>query len=146
MASDLRFKDEDVGRVNSAGLDFPATSATRIRIFTFTTRSRCARMDFGAAGSAALDLANVAAGPLRRLLGIQPESVGHVRRRAARPGSGRHGSPVSMDSPWKLSSEETLASNGLIHDELMQNFAEIFAGRGLEPLPSLVEYGRACKE
>jgi myo-inositol-1(or 4)-monophosphatase len=38
-------------------------------------------------------------------------------------------------SPWLLDSRETLATNGLLHAELMQNFQEIFAGRGLEELP-----------
>ena len=33
---------------------------------------------------------------------------------------------------WK---RETLASNGLVHDALLHEFKEIFAGRGLEPLP-----------
>jgi len=32
-------------------------------------------------------------------------------------------------------SRETLASNGLIHDELQREFSDIFAGRGLEALP-----------
>jgi myo-inositol-1(or 4)-monophosphatase len=43
-------------------------------------------------------------------------------------------------SPFRLDSREVLASNGLIHDELIENFAEIFAGRGLEELPSVAEY------
>ena len=37
-------------------------------------------------------------------------------------------------SPFRLNSREVLASNGIIHQELMENFAEIFAGRGLEEL------------
>ena len=37
--------------------------------------------------------------------------------------------------PFELNSRETLASNGLIHQPLMHEFREIFAGRGLEPLP-----------
>jgi len=88
------------------------------------------------AGSAALDLANVAAGrydgfwefnlnPWDTSAGVLlvQEAGGRVTRY-----DGSH---------WRISSEETLASNGLIHDELMQNFAEIFEGRGLEPLPSV---------
>ncbi|HTV65111.1 MAG TPA: inositol monophosphatase family protein [Bryocella sp.] len=43
-------------------------------------------------------------------------------------------------SPFRLDSREVLASNGLIHDELITNFEEIFAGRGLEELPSVAEY------
>ena len=37
--------------------------------------------------------------------------------------------------PFQLNSRETLASNGLVHEALMYEFAEIFAGRGLEELP-----------
>ena len=38
-------------------------------------------------------------------------------------------------SPFNIDSRETLASNTLIHHELLENFHEIFAGRGLEELP-----------
>jgi myo-inositol-1(or 4)-monophosphatase len=41
---------------------------------------------------------------------------------------------------FQLNSRETLASNGVIHRSLMQQFQEIFAGRGLEPLPDPREY------
>ena len=44
--------------------------------------------------------------------------------------------------PFQLNSRETLASNGLIHGALMHEFEEIFAGRGLEPLPDPREYAR----
>jgi myo-inositol-1(or 4)-monophosphatase len=37
--------------------------------------------------------------------------------------------------PFQLNSRETLASNGLIHDALLNEFEQIFSGRGLEPLP-----------
>ena len=94
------------------------------------------------AGSAALDLANVAAGrydgfwefnlnPWDTAAGvlIVQEAGGRVTR--------------FDGSPFRLDSREVLASNSLIHDELLQNFGEIFAGRGLEPLPSPVEYARS---
>ena len=42
--------------------------------------------------------------------------------------------------PFQLNSRETLASNGLIHGALRHEFEEIFAGRGLEPLPDPREY------
>ena len=42
--------------------------------------------------------------------------------------------------PFQLNSRETLASNGLIHAALMHEFEEIFAGRGIEPLPDPREY------
>lgn len=38
-------------------------------------------------------------------------------------------------SPFQIDSRETLASNGLVHDALLHEFQEIFAGRGLDPLP-----------
>jgi len=93
------------------------------------------------AGSAALDLANVAAGrydgfwefnlnPWDTAAGvlIVQEAGGKVTR---------------FDStPFRLDSREVLATNGLIHDEVIANFGDIFAGRGLEPLPSPVEYAK----
>jgi myo-inositol-1(or 4)-monophosphatase len=39
--------------------------------------------------------------------------------------------------PFELTSRETLASNGLVHEELLNEFDKIFSGRGLEPLPEL---------
>jgi myo-inositol-1(or 4)-monophosphatase len=45
-------------------------------------------------------------------------------------------------SPFKLDSSETLASNGLVHEALVHEFREIFAGRGLVPLPEPGEYKR----
>lgn len=43
---------------------------------------------------------------------------------------------------FQLNSRETLASNVLIHDALLAEFQQIFAGRGLEPLPDVHEYRR----
>jgi myo-inositol-1(or 4)-monophosphatase len=93
------------------------------------------------AGSAALDLANVAAGrydgfwefnlnPWDTAAGvlIVQEAGGKVTR---------------FDGErFRLDSREVLATNGLIHDEVIENFRDIFAGRGLEPLPSPVEYAK----
>jgi len=42
--------------------------------------------------------------------------------------------------PFQLNSRETLASNGQVHGALVSEFAQIFAGRGLEPLPDVNEY------
>ena len=42
--------------------------------------------------------------------------------------------------PFQINSRETLASNGVIHNELMHEFQQIFAGRGLDPLPDPREY------
>jgi hypothetical protein len=43
---------------------------------------------------------------------------------------------------FQIASHETLASNGLVHEALMQEFKEIMAGRGLEELPSPVSYAK----
>src|SRR5579862_7372197 len=43
-------------------------------------------------------------------------------------------------SPFQLDSRETLASNGLIHEALLREFAAIFEGRGLEALPDPRQY------
>jgi myo-inositol-1(or 4)-monophosphatase len=93
------------------------------------------------AGSAALDLCNVASGrfdsfwefnlnPWDTAAGvlIVEEAGGKVSR--------FDGSAFAIDS------QETLASNGLVHDALVQEFEEIFAGRGLNPLPDPKEYKR----
>ena len=42
--------------------------------------------------------------------------------------------------PFRIDSRETLASNGLLHDALLAEFDAIFKGRGMEELPSPVEY------
>ena len=44
--------------------------------------------------------------------------------------------------PFPINSRETLASNGLLHLALLHEFAEIFQGRGLEPLPDIQPYGK----
>ena len=93
------------------------------------------------AGSAALDLANVACGrydgfwefnlnPWDTAAGvlIVEEAGGTVTNMAG--------------GPFEIASRETLASNGLIHEALKREFQEIFNGRGLEPLPSPVEYAK----
>ncbi len=91
------------------------------------------------AGSAALDLACVAAG---RYDGFWEFNLNSWDTAAGVLLIQEAGGRVTRfdGSPFRLSSEEVLASNGIIHDELMQNFAEIFAGRGLEEIPSPVEH------
>jgi myo-inositol-1(or 4)-monophosphatase len=93
------------------------------------------------AGSAALDLCNVASGrydgfwefnlnPWDTAAGvlIVEEAGGRVTR--------------FDGSPFELNSRETVASNGLLHEALLAEFQEIFAGRGMEPLPDPREYKR----
>ncbi len=94
------------------------------------------------AGSAALDLANVACGRYDGFweFNLNPwdTAAGVLLVREA------GGVVTRFDgSPFRLNSEQVLASNGIIHQELMENFAEIFAGRGLEELPSPVEYAKS---
>jgi len=38
---------------------------------------------------------------------------------------------------FQLASRETLASNGLVHAALIAEFAKVFSGQGLEPLPAI---------
>jgi len=93
------------------------------------------------AGSAALDLCNVAAGrydgfwefnlnPWDTAAGvlIVEEAGGRVTR--------------FDGSPFELNSRETVASNGLLHTALLEEFAAIFAGRAMEPLPDPRSYKR----
>jgi myo-inositol-1(or 4)-monophosphatase len=93
------------------------------------------------AGSAALDLANVAAG---RYDGFWEFNLNPWDTAAGVLIVQEAGGMVSRfdGSPFRLDSREVLATNGLIHAELLTNFSEIFAGRGLEPLPSPVEYAK----
>ncbi len=104
----------------------------------FTLRSHGVRR----AGSAALDLAYVACGrceafwefklnPWDTAAGILlvEEAGGRVT-----DFSGGH---------FRLDSREVLASNGLIHDELVVLFGDMFAGRNLSPIPTPSEFARA---
>jgi myo-inositol-1(or 4)-monophosphatase len=93
------------------------------------------------AGSAALDLANVAAGRYDGFweFNLNPWDTAAGVLLVQEAG----GTVTRFDgTPFLLRSDEVLASNGIIHPELLSNFAEIFAGRGLEELPSAVEYAR----
>jgi len=93
------------------------------------------------AGSAALDLANVAAG---RYDGFWEFNLNPWDTAAGVLIVQEAGGKVTCfdGTPFRLDSREVLATNGLIHDEVVANFREIFAGRGLEPLPSPVEYAK----
>jgi myo-inositol-1(or 4)-monophosphatase len=93
------------------------------------------------AGSAALDLANVAAG---RYDGFWEFNLNPWDTAAGVLIVQEAGGMVTRfdGTPFRLDSREVLATNGLIHEEVLTNFREIFAGRGLEPLPSAVEYAK----
>jgi myo-inositol-1(or 4)-monophosphatase len=93
------------------------------------------------AGSAALDLCNVAAG---RFDGFWEFNLNPWDTAAGVLIVEEAGGKVTRfdGSPFELDSRETLASNGLIHDALMQEFTDIFAGRGMEELPDPRVYKR----
>jgi myo-inositol-1(or 4)-monophosphatase len=92
-------------------------------------------------GSAALDLCSVACG---RFDGFWEFNLNPWDTAAGVLMVEEAGGRVTDFSggPFQLHSRETVASNGLIHDELVKEFQEIFAGRGLEPLPDPREYAR----
>src|SRR5947199_1932792 len=85
------------------------------------------------AGSAALDLCYVACG---RFDGFWEFNLNPWDTAAGVLIVEEAGGKVSSfdGSPFQLNSRETLASNGLIHDSLVHEFQEIFAGRGFDPL------------
>jgi myo-inositol-1(or 4)-monophosphatase len=96
------------------------------------------------AGSAALDLCNVAAG---RYEGFWEFNLNPWDTAAGVLIVEEAGGKVTDFSggDFEIASRETLASNGLVHDALLHEFQEIFAGRGLEDLPSPVEYAKEHK-
>jgi myo-inositol-1(or 4)-monophosphatase len=96
------------------------------------------------AGSAALDLACVAAGRFDGYweFNLHPwdTSAGVLLVQEA------GGKVTRIDgAPFRIDSRETLASNTLLHDELMENFSQILAGRALDNLPSPEDF-RAQRE
>jgi len=93
------------------------------------------------AGSAALDLCNVACG---RFDGFWEFNLNPWDTAAGALIVEESGGKVSRfdGSPFLLDSRETLASNGLVHEQLLHEFQVIFAGRGLDPLPDPRAYER----
>jgi myo-inositol-1(or 4)-monophosphatase len=86
------------------------------------------------AGSAALDLCNVASG---RFDGFWEFNLNPWDTAAGALIVEEAGGKVTRfdGSEFLLDSRETLASNGMVHGALVSEFQEIFSGRGLEPLP-----------
>jgi myo-inositol-1(or 4)-monophosphatase len=86
------------------------------------------------AGSAALDLCNVACG---RFDGFWEFNLNAWDTAAGALIVEEAGGKVSRfdGSAFEIDSRETLASNGFLHPALLHEFEEIFAGRGLDPLP-----------
>src|ERR1700723_1001899 len=82
------------------------------------------------AGSAALDLCNVASG---RYDGFWEFNLNPWDTAAGVLIVEEAGGKVTRfdGSPFELNSRETVASNGLLHEALLAEFQDIFAGRGL---------------
>jgi myo-inositol-1(or 4)-monophosphatase len=103
----------------------------------FTLRSHGVRR----AGSAALDLAYVACGRIDAFweFNLNPwdTAAGILLVEEA-------GGQVTdfAGAQFLLKSEEILASNGLIHEELIGLFNDMFAGRDLSPIPTPEEFAR----
>jgi myo-inositol-1(or 4)-monophosphatase len=93
------------------------------------------------AGSAALDLCCVASG---RFDGFWEFNLNPWDTAAGVLIVKEAGGKVSdfRGGPFQLNSRETLATNGLVHDAMLTEFAQIFEGRGLEPLPEVQQYKR----
>jgi myo-inositol-1(or 4)-monophosphatase len=93
------------------------------------------------AGSAALDLCCVAAG---RFDGFWEFNLNPWDTAAGVLIVEEAGGKVTRfdGAPFEIDSRETLASNGLLHDALVQEFQDIFAGRGIDPLPDPRAYQR----
>ena len=101
----------------------------------FTLRSHGVRR----AGSAALDLAYVAAGRIdgywEFILNPWDTSAGFLLVEEA------GGKITHFDGgKFTLDSREVFATNGLIHGEIQALFADMFAGRNLEPIPTPQEF------
>jgi myo-inositol-1(or 4)-monophosphatase len=94
------------------------------------------------AGSAALDLCCVASG---RFDGFWEFNLNPWDTAAGALIVQEAGGKVTRfdGSPFLLDSRETLASNGIVHEALVEEFQEILAGRGLEPLPDPRAYQAA---
>jgi myo-inositol-1(or 4)-monophosphatase len=101
----------------------------------FTLRSHGVRR----AGSAALDLAYVACGRLDGYwefkLNPWDTSAGYLLVEEA------GGTITHFDGgKFTLDSREVFATNGLIHAEMQGLFADMFAGKNLEPIPTPAEF------
>ena len=104
----------------------------------FTLRSHGVRR----AGSAALDLAYTACGRFDAFweFNLNPwdTAAGALLVREA------GGTITRFDGqPFRLDSREILGTNGLLLDELTAQFADMFAGRDLRPIPTPAEFAAA---
>ena len=103
----------------------------------FTLRSHGVRR----AGSAALDLAYVACGRFDAFWEFKLNPWDTAAGILLILEAGGLVTGFSGD-PFRLDSREVLASNGLLHAELLGFFSDMFAGRNLAPIPTPQEYAR----
>jgi myo-inositol-1(or 4)-monophosphatase len=107
----------------------------------FTLRSHGVRR----AGSAALDLAFVASGRLEAFweFNLNPWDTAAGILLVEEAG----GQITGFDGqPFQLNSREILASNGLIQDELVGLFRDMFDGRELSPIPTPQQFAQRRAE
>ena len=97
------------------------------------------------AGAAAIDLAYVAAG---RLDGYWEFNLNPWDTAAGALLVEEAGGEISRfdGESFRLDSREVLATNGRIGSELRQVFADMFSGKGLEPIPTPAEFRRRRDE
>jgi myo-inositol-1(or 4)-monophosphatase len=101
----------------------------------FTLRSHGVRRP----GAAALDLAYTACGRVDAYweFNLNPWDTSAGALLVTEAG----GTMSSFDgSQFRLDSKEVLATNGLLRDELLSFFEEMFAGHALEPIPTPAEF------
>jgi myo-inositol-1(or 4)-monophosphatase len=107
----------------------------------FTLRSHGVRR----AGSAALDLAYTACGRIDAYweFNLNPWDTSAGALLVTEAG----GTMTGFDgSPFKLDSREVLATNGLLRDELIDLFVDMFAGKDLKPIPTPAEFAALREE
>lgn len=97
------------------------------------------------AGSAALDLASVAAG---RFDGFWEFNLNPWDTAAGVLLVEEAGGTVGdfHGGPFQLASREVAASNGLIHADMLREFQAVFEGKEMEELPSPAEYAQNRKQ
>jgi myo-inositol-1(or 4)-monophosphatase len=91
------------------------------------------------AGAAALDLAYTAAGRVDGFweFNLNPWDTAAGALLVVEAG----GAMLRFDrTPFRLNSQEVLATNGLLTDEILVFFEDMFAGRGIEPVPTPAEF------
>jgi myo-inositol-1(or 4)-monophosphatase len=96
------------------------------------------------AGSAALDLAYCAAGHLDAYweFNLNPWDTAAGALLVQEAG----GTMTGFDgAPFRLESREVLATNGLVKETLLDFFADMFAGREIEPIPTAAEFAARRK-